>query len=125
MRMQRIRHGRSRFAAALALAGLLLALVGCSALRRPPPPVDRSADPRILHDVEARLQAEPTVDASLIRVEVDGGVVLLYGSVAGMGAWQCAIRNAQMVEGVVTVVDYLVLERGPSRVECAVPRAPT
>jgi osmotically-inducible protein OsmY len=94
-------------------------------LRRPPPSVDRSQDPRILQDVQSRLASEPALDASQIRVEVDGGVVLLYGSVAGMGAWNCALRNAQLVEGVRTVVDYLILERGPREAICVAHRGST
>jgi hypothetical protein len=118
-----------RYAARWATRGTLLlyllSAVACSALRRPPPVVDRSADPGILADVERRLQAEPSVDFSNIRVEVDGGVVLLYGSVEGIGAWECAIRNAELVPGVLTVVDYLVIERGPRSGACKAPRDPT
>lgn len=84
--------------------------------------MDRSRDPQILRDVEARLDAEPAIDSSRIRVEADGGLVLLYGSVDGLGQWQCAIRNAQIVEGVRSVVDYLVIERGPRDISCGAPR---
>jgi hypothetical protein len=104
--------------------GLVLIFLfgGCGALRRPDPPIDRSSDPRILREVEQRLATEPALDAARIRVEVDGGVVVLYGSVDGLAAWQCAIRNAQLVEGVVTVVDYLVLARGDRNTPCRVQR---
>jgi hypothetical protein len=98
------------------LAGALL--TGCAALRRPDPPVDRSEDPRILEEVEERIAAEPSLDVERIRVEVDGRIVLLYGSVEGIGAWQCAIRTVQLVPGVVTVADYLVIDRGPPQVVC-------
>jgi hypothetical protein len=97
---------------------LLLLLSGCGGLRRSEPPIDRSADPRILREVQQRLAAEPAVDATRIRAEVDGGIVVLYGSVDGIAAWQCAIRNAQLVPGVVTVVDYLVLGRGDPNTSC-------
>lgn len=107
-----------RLCVALRAAALILLLPGCAALRRPEPPVDRSEDARILRDVEARLEREPSIELGTVRVEVDGRVVLLHGSVRGLGAWQCAIRNAQLVSGVATVVDYLVLERGPRDVGC-------
>ena len=122
MCMQRIRQGTSRPAVALTSAFLLLSLVGCSGLRRPAPVVDRTQDPRIIEQVQARLAAEPELDAAQIRVEADGGVLRLYGSVSGIGRWQCAIRNAELVEGVQTVVDYLVIERGPREVNCQAAR---
>ncbi len=100
---------------------LVASLLGCSSLRRPLPEVDRSQDDRILQEVEARLTAEPQLASSPIRVEVDGGLVLLYGSVEGMGAWNCAIRNAQLVDGVSSVVDYLVIDRGPRDIACLAP----
>lgn len=101
---------------------LIVGLMGCSALRRPEPVVDRSQDDRILGEVESRIAAEPGIGPGL-RVEVDGGVVLLYGSVEGLGAWNCAIRNAQLVDDVRSVVDYLVLERGPRDITCHAPRS--
>jgi len=67
---------------------------------------------------------EPALDAAAIRVEVDGAIVLLYGSVAGLQAWQCAIRNAHLVPGVRSVVDYLVIERAPAEIPCLSPRDP-
>lgn len=106
----------------LALTGLLaLATHGCASLRRPLPPVDRSQDERIRADVEQRLLAEPDLDADGLRVEVDGGIVRLHGSVRGIAAWQCAIRNAEMVRGVRSVVEFLVLERGPREIRCLAP----
>jgi BON domain len=118
-----------RSAAWLLGKGLLLLyvpwVVGCSSLRRPPPEVDRSGDASILANVRSRLDAEPTIGLQNLRVEVDGGVVMLYGSVQGMGAWECAIRNAELVPGVRTVVDFLVIERGPRTAACKAPRDPT
>lgn len=105
----------------LALA-LLLPLVGCAMLRRSDPVIDRSQDPRIRSEVEARLAREPDLASARIRVEVDGATVILHGSVNGLAAWQCAMRNAELVEGVRTVVDFLVLERGPREVGCLAPR---
>jgi hypothetical protein len=96
---------------------------GCGFLARGEPPVDRSQDPRIRAEVERRMASEPGIDAAAIRVEVDGAIVVLYGSVAGIDAWQCAIRNAQLVEGVRSVVDYLVIERGTMAGPCLAPRS--
>ena len=110
---------------ALLTAILILSMTACGALRREPPIVDRSRDSQIIRDVQARLTAEPAIDASRIRVEADGGLVLLYGSVDGMGQWHCAIRNAQLVDGVRSVVDYLVIERGPRDIVCGAPRDST
>lgn len=104
-----------------AAAILTLAAQGCGSLRRPRPVPDRSQDARILAAVQARLAAEPALDASALRVEVDGGVVMLHGSVVGMSAWRCAIRNAQLVPGVVTVADFLVLRPGPREGVCLAP----
>lgn len=104
---------------------MLLAVgAGCSWLRRPGPAVDRSADPAILAELEDRIASEPSLEPDRIRVTVDGGVVVLHGSVHGMGAWSCAIRNAELVKGVTTVVDNLVLERGPPSTPCRATRDP-
>lgn len=108
------------FAACLAL---LSATTGCSSLRRAEPAVDLSNDVQIREEVQARVDAEPILGPGKIRVEVNGGAVLLYGSVNGMGAWGCAIRNAELVANVRTVVDYLVIERGPPEVNCRAPRS--
>lgn len=105
------------------LAPVLIALVaGCSTFRRPGPVVDRSEDARIVSDVQARIAEEPALNARQIRVDVDGRVVTLYGAVQGMGEWQCALRNAGLVAGVNSVVDYLVIERGPREITCRAPR---
>jgi hypothetical protein len=102
---------------------LLLLCAGCSSLRRAEPAVDRTNDVQIREQVQARMDAEPVLGRGSIRVEVDGGTVLLYGSVTGMGAWGCAIRNAELVPNVRTVVDYLVIERGPREANCLAPRS--
>ena len=106
----------------LALLFTLLATIGACGLRPPPPPIDRSQDERIRAEVMARLAAEPELDEASIRVEVVGRTVMLHGSVKGMGAWQCALTNAGLVSGVVTVVDYLQIERGTRDVRCLAPR---
>jgi hypothetical protein len=99
-----------------------IALAAACGQRQPRLPVDRSQDERILGEVAARIAAEPSLDSESIRVDVEGGTVMLHGSVRGMGAWQCAITNAGLVRGVRTVVDYLVLERGERNVQCLAPR---
>jgi hypothetical protein len=98
------------------------ALAAACGQRQPRLPVDRSQDERILGEVAARIAAEPSLDSESIRVDVEGGTVLLHGSVRGMGAWQCAITNAGLVRGVRSVIDYLVLERGERNVQCLAPR---
>lgn len=113
---------RFRFRPA-ALALVLLLGGGCGLLGRSAPPIDRSQDARIGDEIRARLAREPTLDASLLRVEVEGRMVILYGSVRGIGAWQCALRNAELVPGVTSVVDYLTLERGPRESVCLAPAA--
>jgi hypothetical protein len=104
---------------------LLLALaLGCTNQPQPGEPFDtpeKPQDARIREAIVARLAAEPAVRGP-IRVEVRDGTVTLYGRVQGLGAWQCAFANAELVDGVVTVADYLVLERGPREVPCRVPR---
>jgi osmotically-inducible protein OsmY len=97
-------------------------LVGCSVIGRAERPLDRSQDSRIEQEVTARLAAEPSLTAGGIRVEVDAGVVLLHGSVQGIGAWQCAIATSGLVRGVRSVGDYLVIARGPRDVHCLAPR---
>jgi hypothetical protein len=100
-----------------------LALSGaCAGVRRPPPVLDRSEDNRILQEVQARLAAEPALDATQIRVEVNGGVVALHGTVRGLEAWRCALRTAELVSGVSSVVEFLVIERGPRNISCLAPR---
>src|SRR5690606_24997912 len=78
-----------------------------------------------LSEVRGRLESEPALDADRVRVEVDGAIVRLYGSVDGIARWRCMIRNAELVDGVITVVDYLVIERGPRESPClAAPTVP-
>lgn len=105
------------------IAVLPLLLAGCGLGRRAVVPPDPALDQRIQREVAARLAAEPSLGAGAIRVEVSGATVLLHGSVHGLGAWQCALTNAGLVAGVRTVVDYLVLERGPRDAHCLAPRS--
>lgn len=76
----------------------------------------------ILREVEARLAAEPSIGPGRIRAVVNQGDVHLHGAAPGFGALQCALANAQLVAGVRLVVDYMVLQPGPSRVNCLAPR---
>lgn len=105
-----------------ACLAILLAIAGCAPRPRPSAIVDRSQDERIRREVEARLVNEPSVDASRIRVVVNGGEVQLQGAVRGLGPLHCAMTNAQLVPGVRLVIDLLVLERGPTTVQCLAPR---
>ena len=105
-----------------------VALGGCGLLRREPQETPQArevrvaADERIRAEVEARLAAEPSIGGGRVRVQVDRGEVQLFGGVVGMGALQCAVRNAELVPGVRLVIDHLVLERGPREVRCLAPR---
>jgi osmotically-inducible protein OsmY len=81
-----------------------------------------AADTRIQREVEARLAAEPSVGAGRVRVVVERGEVQLHGSVAGFGAHRCAEANAELTPGVTLVIDFLVLQPGPSTVRCLAPR---
>ncbi|HEY0018924.1 MAG TPA: BON domain-containing protein [Longimicrobium sp.] len=76
----------------------------------------------IRREVEARLDAEPSIGAGRIRAEVNDGDVHLHGAAPGFGALQCALANAGLVPGVRLVVDYMTLQPGPSRVTCLAPR---
>jgi hypothetical protein len=114
-----------RFRSASGLLLVPLAMAGCALRRDVTPPANPALDERIRSEVAARLAAEPSIGPGRIRVDVARGAVLLYGSVEGIGAWQCAITNAGLAAGVKTVVDYLVLERGPREVRCLAPRPDT
>jgi osmotically-inducible protein OsmY len=76
----------------------------------------------IAREVQARMAAEPSIDAATIRPVVVGTEVHLHGSVRGFGALQCARANAELVAGVTLVIDFLVLHPGPARVACHSPR---
>ena len=99
------------FAPAAAFRFLLLAglLGGCGALRRSDPPLDRTHDPRIRGQVEARLAAEPSLESASIRVEVDGGTVLLHGgavelaSARGIKGWRLTMTHTHRVAEAIAV----------------------
>jgi osmotically-inducible protein OsmY len=79
-------------------------------------------DETIRREVEARMAAEPSIGAGRLRAVVNAGDVQLHGAVAGFGALQCAMANAELVAGVRLVIDYMVLQPGPRRVTCLAPR---
>jgi hypothetical protein len=111
------------------MVGILPLAAGCSVFGGGAPAVtpqviaERAAeDTRIQREVEARLAAEPSVGAGRVRVVVQGGEVQLHGTVAGFGAHRCAEANAELTRGVSLVIDFLVLQPGPSTVRCLAPR---
>lgn len=116
-------RGTSTRCGAYVVGWLCIPLIaGCGFLRRQDAAPDLSQDARIEQEVRARLGAEPSLAAGAIRVETNAGVVLLHGSVEGIGAWQCAITTSGLVRGVRSVADYLVIGRGPRDVRCLAPR---
>jgi hypothetical protein len=123
--MPPIHRSSARIRALLFLSLTALPLAGCGFARRPSFVADRSDDGRIQREVQTRMGGEPSIDGGNVRVSVDGGVVALHGSVKGIGAWQCAIATSELVRGVRSVVDYLVIERGPRDVRCLSPRPDT
>ncbi len=113
-----------------ACAAIAVSLGGCALFGGGDPPLTPAEiaaraenSERIRREVEARLAAEPSIGPGRVRVEVQGADVSLHGPVAGLGALRCAISNADLVRGVSTVVDKMVLEPGPSTVRCLAPRA--
>jgi osmotically-inducible protein OsmY len=113
----------------MAAAALLASQSGCALLGgRAPAETPAQATERqtreeaIRREVEARLAAEPAIGAGRIRAVVKDKDVQLHGVVPGFGALQCAIANAGLVPGVELVVDMMVLQPGPSRVNCLAPR---
>jgi osmotically-inducible protein OsmY len=113
-----------------AAAALLATQAGCALLgggggpeETPQQAADRVVQQEtIRREVEARLAAEPAIGAGRIRAVVNEGDVQLHGAAPGFGALQCALSNAALVPGVRLVVDMMVLQPGPSRVDCQAPR---
>lgn len=69
------------------------------------------ADARIAEAVRGELAADPAVDAEAITVDVDQGVVELSGVVPHLLMADAALSRAEMVHGVVAVIDRMELER--------------
>ncbi len=112
----------------LMLACAALLVQGCALLSGEPSETPEqvqaraTAEETIRREVEARLAAEPSIGAGRIRAVVNQGDVHLHGEAPGFGALQCALANAGLVPGVRLVVDFMVLQPGPSRVDCRAPR---
>lgn len=118
-RWRRVRWGVAGCAVPL-LAGC--ALFGRGVTETPEQTAARTVEEgRIRAEVEARLAHEPSLGPG-IRVEVVRSDVHLHGSVAGFGALRCALATAGLVRGVTLVVDYLVMQPGPSETVCLAPR---
>ncbi|SDZ42797.1 BON domain-containing protein [Herbiconiux ginsengi] len=60
--------------------------------------------------VGAELAWRPNVDARHVSVTVSDGIVLLTGTVSTLGERRAAVRAAQSVSGVVTVIDEIVVQ---------------
>lgn len=113
----------------MGIAALLASQAGCALLGggAPTETAQQAAERTtreegIRREVEARLAAEPAIGAGRIRAVVNDGDVQLHGAAPGFGALQCALSNAALVPGVRLVVDMMVLQPGPSRVNCLAPR---
>lgn len=107
----------------LAAQGACAFLGGGEAAETPELVAERQTrEETIRREVEARMAAEPAIGAGRIRAVVKNGDVQLHGAAPGFGALQCAVANAELVPGVQLVVDMMVLQPGPSRVNCLAPR---
>jgi osmotically-inducible protein OsmY len=108
----------------IALASLLaLGLLGCgeqgAAPRSAASAADATAsaapapsDQELLLHVKNALGAQKELDASQVDVSVSGGVVTLSGMVRGAEERQKIVLLVAGVDGVQTVLDYLVLPTG-------------
>lgn len=110
-------------------AALLASQAGCALLGGGEPPETPAQaagrmvqEETIRREVEARMAAEPAIGAGRIRAVVQNADVQLHGAAPGFGALQCAMVNAALVPGVQLVVDMMVLQPGPSHVNCLAPR---
>ena len=95
---------------------LLLALLcaGCAAVS-PRSPAQHAADDAVTRQVEAALEADPTLFARHIDVSAEGGVVYLGGYVWTPEDLYSARRIAAAVPGVVAVDSQMELLRGGSK----------
>lgn len=64
-------------------------------------------DARLARAVRGELEVDPAVDADVIAIEANDGVVELSGVVPYLSMADAAVARAQMVHGVVTVIDRL------------------
>jgi hypothetical protein len=118
----------ARFGHTLAMGAMLAAAPGCALLGREPRESPEQAALRVAlendirAEVEARLAHEPAIGPGRVRVEVNRTDVHLHGSVEGFGALRCALATAGLARGVTLVVDYLVMQPGPTESVCRAPR---
>ena len=108
----------------IALASLLaLGLLGCgdqgatprgaaSAADATASAAPAPSDQELLVHVKNALGAQKELDASQVDVSVTGGVVTLSGMVRGADERQKIVLLVAGVDGVQTVLDYLVLPTG-------------
>jgi osmotically-inducible protein OsmY len=89
------------FSAGLALVGSLS--LPLHAARRP-------EDTNITYWVREALRGDPLVDAAAINAATKAGVVTLTGSVRNLGSKTAAVKEAKKIQGVVAVVDRLVID---------------
>jgi osmotically-inducible protein OsmY len=108
----------------IALASLLaLGLLGCGeqgatprgaspAANATPSAAPAPSDQELLQHVKSALDAQKELDASQVDVAVSGGVVTLSGMVRDPDVRQKIVLMVAGIDGVHTVLDYLVLPTG-------------
>lgn len=108
----------------IALASLLaLGLLGCgeqgATSSSASPAADATvssapapSDEEVLRHVKSALDAQKEFDASQVDVAVSGGVVTLSGMVRDPVVRQKIVLTVAGIDGVHTVIDYLVLPTG-------------
>ena len=114
------RHLHAR-AAAVLLAGMMLAAAGCSNKQAAEQPAPR-ADQQILGDIEAKLIAESALNGQNIQVAVNGGIATLSGTTSDDASRALAGNDAGAIDGVKTVVNNLSV--APPRVAAMRPAPP-
>lgn len=72
---------------------------------------EEDADARLVEAVRGELLADPAVDAELVTITVDDGVVELGGQVPHLLMADAALERAAMVHGVRAVLDRMELPR--------------
>jgi osmotically-inducible protein OsmY len=90
---------------------LSLSLCGCT-IQPPRSDVQKAADENLAAEVEAALDADPTIYARHIDVSVYGGVVHLGGFVWSPRDFLVAKADAATIPGVLGVADEMELMRG-------------
>ena len=120
-----IDHGKTRHlparAAAVLLAGMMLAAAGCSNKQVAEQPAPR-ADQQISNDIQAKLNAESALNGQNIQVAVSGGIATLSGTTSDEASRALAGNDAGAIDGVKTVVNNLSV--APPRVAAMRPAPP-